>query len=421
MTPKNESLKPPKPVNETARLEALQSYNILDTTQEEIYDDIVKLASYICDVPMAFMTLVDEDRQWFKAKVGIERSQTPRDEAFCAYAIHQSDVFIVSDPTRDERFKNNPLVLGNPNIRFYAGAPLTTSEGYGLGTLCVIDSKQRELTDDQLKALDTLRRQAVNHLEIRRKLLEQQKHQANLKVAEGRLLTAKKELDARNKEINDLSRILSHDMRAPMRGISSLVEWIFDDHRDELSEDLSEKLSLIKDRTVKLSQLLDGVVEYSKLGQMRVDLTKMDTRLVLDEALEITYSPPNITIDIEGEWPVIKADKSQILQIFQHLLSNAVQYQNKPNGLISIKATSDENNLVFIFMDNGIGISSKKMENIFELYGIARDSTNDQGVGIGLSMVKKNVLFYNGEILVESELGVGSVFKVLLPKTIMIR
>ena len=158
--------------DETARLAALRQYRILDTEPERAFDDLALLASQICQTPIALITLVDADRQWFKARTGIPETQTPRAVSFCAHAIKQPDLFIVTDTRTDERFRDNPFVTGGPFVRFYAGAPLVTPEGHALGTICVIDSVPRTLTPDQREALEALRRQVEAQLELRRNLHE---------------------------------------------------------------------------------------------------------------------------------------------------------------------------------------------------------------------------------------------------------
>ncbi|RME68391.1 MAG: GAF domain-containing protein [Verrucomicrobia bacterium] len=158
----------PIPSFESERLDALRRYQILDSDAEKAYDDLAELASVICGTPVALVSLVDADRQWFKARVGLDVEEPSRDVAFCAHAILGEDLLVVPDATRDDRFADNPLVTGAPGVRFYAGAPLITPDGYGLGTLCVVDSQPHELTDEQARALRMLSRQVMALLEYRR-------------------------------------------------------------------------------------------------------------------------------------------------------------------------------------------------------------------------------------------------------------
>ncbi len=160
----------PDPEDEAARIHALREYQILDSGPEESFNDLTRLAAYICETPVAGISLIDSDRQWFKAKVGITESETSRDISFCSHAILQDGPFIVADALEDDRFKANPLVTAQPNIRFYAGSPLVSPEGYKIGTLCVIDSAPRELNLQQVAALRVISNQIITLLEHRRDL-----------------------------------------------------------------------------------------------------------------------------------------------------------------------------------------------------------------------------------------------------------
>ncbi len=157
----------PIPSGEAERLNALERYRILDTEAERSFDNITLLASQICQSPIALVSLVDAERQWFKSKVGLEVDQTPREHAFCAHSIMSSEIMIVENARDDRRFANNPLVLGDPHIQFYAGAPLVDLDGHALGTLCVIDRTPRKLSDQQRQALQALSEQVVTLLEYR--------------------------------------------------------------------------------------------------------------------------------------------------------------------------------------------------------------------------------------------------------------
>ncbi|MDP5062049.1 MAG: GAF domain-containing protein, partial [Maribacter sp.] len=203
-------VKPEIPLNEKQRLEALKSFNVLDTLEEKEYDAITRIAADICDTPMALVSLVDEGRQWFKSHHGIDATETPRDLAFCAHAINTPDsLFVVHDANKDDRFFDNPLVTGGPSVQFYAGAPLNTKDGESIGTLCVIDTKPRnEFTERQRASLKDLADQVMAQLELRRQNIQQK--------------IINEELHIKNDQLKHLSYRLAHDMKTPLLGISSV-------------------------------------------------------------------------------------------------------------------------------------------------------------------------------------------------------
>jgi len=198
---------PAKPANEQQRLATLRGYEILDTEPEAAFDDLTLLASYVCQTPVALISLIDADRQWFKSKIGVSVTETSRDIAFCATAILQPDVFVVPDTSQDERFAENPLVVSEPKVRFYAGATLMT-DGQALGTLCVVDRVPRELSPEQLEALRALSRQVLAQLELGRNLMRLERSLAARDRAEVEKELTLRELKAALANIRTLEGLL---------------------------------------------------------------------------------------------------------------------------------------------------------------------------------------------------------------------
>ena len=184
----------PAIVSEAARVAALDRYAILDTEPEQSFDDLVQLAAYVCKTPMAMLSLLDDRRQWYKSKVGVEIRETPRSTSICAHAIQQGDLFIVPDALADSRFRDSPLVTGEPHIRFYAGMPLINEDGFALGTICVVDREPRVLDEDQKNALKSLGRLALAQMELR----------MNLQLLKEALNDRTQEEHAREKELKRL-------------------------------------------------------------------------------------------------------------------------------------------------------------------------------------------------------------------------
>jgi len=189
------------PKNEVKRLKVLWQYDVLDTVPEEVLDDLTDLAAHICAAPVALISLVDENRQWFKSKVGMSLTETARDISFCAHAILNEDMLVIEDATKDPRFRDNPLVTGSQRIRFYAGAPLVTPDGHALGTLCVLDKKPRKLRPEQRNALRVLAHHVVSQLELRRHTRELAEAREGGKQLKSELARAKAEIERLRRQL----------------------------------------------------------------------------------------------------------------------------------------------------------------------------------------------------------------------------
>ncbi len=201
-------LRPDKPDNEAERLRVLRRYDILDTQPEAGYDDLVAIAAAVCGMPMGSVTLIDADRQWFKARIGLDTTETPRDTAFCAHAIlDPMQVMVVPDAQQDARFRDNPHVLGAPGVRFYAGAPLLSSEGLPMGALCVMDQQPRQLQDYQRNALDALSRQVSSLLELRRVSRDLKLQLEDRAWYEEQLQRFNQELELQNADLSKLANV----------------------------------------------------------------------------------------------------------------------------------------------------------------------------------------------------------------------
>lgn len=196
----------PLPDHEPDRLEALRRTCILDTPPEDAYDDLARLAAFVCNVPIALVSLVDEDRQWFKARVGLGVTETPRSVSFCAHAICGHQLFVVPDTLNDERFCSNPLVSGDPQIRFYAGMPITAPDGHNLGTLCVIDREPRQLSEASQMALRVLARQAAGLIHVRRQMAELQAAAERQAETEQQLRDSQERLRTANRRLEEMVR-----------------------------------------------------------------------------------------------------------------------------------------------------------------------------------------------------------------------
>jgi signal transduction histidine kinase len=382
---------PLKPANEAARLEALRSFNILDTLPEEDFDDITRLASEICSTPISLVSLIDGERQWFKSKRGLNGTETQRDHSFCAHAIlNPTDIMVVRDSSKDDRFHDNPYVIGDPHVAFYAGVPLVTDNGFALGTLCVLDKTPRDLSDGQKQALKSLSNQVVKLLELRKK---------------------GDELAKINKQLERYNYIVAHDLKSPLSGINSLVSLLKEDERISHCDDLNEYMDLLTGATVHLSGMIGSLLEQAKQQQLYDKKEQVDVGQLLRELISLMFPPKNIRFRLSDNLPVLLTSRLRLLQVFQNLLSNAIKYNDKAIGVIEVGAEEKGDCVQFFVKDNGQGIAQRDQEKIFRLFEVTDNvSKRENATGVGLNLLKQLVEGQGGRIWVTSEPGKGSCF-----------
>ncbi|WP_293894755.1 GAF domain-containing sensor histidine kinase [Flavobacterium sp.] len=386
------------PLNEARRLRILEEYQILDTEQENDYDDITQLASEICDTPISLISLVDNSRQWFKSAHGLSVRETPRTMSFCAHAIHNDAIFVVEDARIDERFHDSPLVTSDPNIVFYAGIPLIDKQGYALGTLCVIDNKTKRLNLFQEKALKILAHQVLNLIEFKK---------ANYK-----LIVKNNLLKESYHELESFANIVSYDLKSPLNNILGLADLLKGEQCQIKNREAKLYVNLITESSEKLKDYIDATLRIYKSGTLISDEKEFfHLNTVLKRCNQLLNPQNEYEINLPNNIEIFNY-KGIFDQIFLNLLSNAIKYNDKPKVVIDMTVLTEDNYYTILVKDNGIGIEEDQLENIFGMFVILDklDRFNNKGTGIGLSTVKSLIERADGKITVESKVGHGTAF-----------
>jgi signal transduction histidine kinase len=394
------------PENDVERVKAILDYEILDTLPEKEYDEIIALASFICNAPISLITFVDETRQVFKSSFGIDATYNEREYGFCAHGINTKDnVFIVQDTFNDHRFNDHPMVLGEPNIRFYAGVPLINPNGFVLGTLCVIDKNPRVLNKEQINALSILSKQVIQLLELRKTNAE--------------LVKAQQKANEYASQIKDFTYMASHDLKEPVRMTNLFLNKLKLKYDNLLDEAGNQYLKFALDGGERMSKLIDEILIFSKIEYD--DFTKEEVNLkdVIDDVCALHFDNKNenkILIEYNNV-SKINTSSTALKIILRNLISNAIKYQHQNiQPTIKITVSEEKNKWHFIITDNGIGIEEEYFETIFKNFKRLHTNSEYSGTGLGLSMAKKIINNLGGDIWVNSTVGKGSSFNFTIAK-----
>jgi len=432
-------------VDEAARLEALARYQLLDTPPEERFDRFTRLASSILEMPIALVSLLDSDRQWFKSRVGLAVSETPREVAFCDHAIRSDDLLVVEDAAQDLRFSQNPLVTGAPHIRFYAGAPLITPDGFRLGTLCVIDVRPRSLSPREQTLLTTLSALMVETMELGdlaqksvQDLLALERQHEDIAAQRKRIGELAAEMSVLAEE-NLAARIaaeaalgqkalfvaaLVHELRTPLTavlGFSELME--AEVHGPLGASKYVEFVRSIRLAGEHLLSLVNDLLDLAKLDAGKYEISMRPTdltglvasvvRMVSGLAKERAVT---LTSALTDSPCMATVDPRAIQQILINLLSNAIKF-TPAGGTVSVSVSAGEGGLRVQVVDTGQGIPSEDLARVlvpFEQAGSAAAGLL-RGTGLGLAVSVELLRLHGTTLELTSELGVGTRASFVLP------
>jgi signal transduction histidine kinase len=396
----------PLPEDEPARVAALRDAQVLDTAPEEDFDDIALLASEICGTPMGLVSLVDTDRQWFKAKVGLEMDQCHRDLSFCAHTITGHELLEVPDAAQDLRFMDNPFVLGDDSIRFYAGAPVVLDGTLAVGTVCVVDHVPRELTSSQRRGLRSLARHAAVQLELRRYARKA-----------GEIADRLRQVDRMK---DSFLATVSHELRTPLSSIRGYLEMLLEDDFD--AETSRRFLSVMQRNSDRLLRLIDDLLLVARLTEdgLQLDLAEVDLAELTHQvtsACRPLADHKEVKLRDRTESPVpARGDAKWLCQALNHLVVNAIKF-TAAGGEIAVDASAEDEPELLI-TDTGVGIAADDLPHVFDRFfrSASADQMATPGPGLGLAIVRSIIDAHHGTIRVHSEPGIGTTVRVTLPK-----
>ena len=414
------------PRDEPQRIAALIECGVLDTEAEQDFDDLTTLAADLLGVPIALVCLIDTNRQWFKSRVGMDASESGRDVAFCSHAILGDDVMVVPDASRDDRFRDNPFVTEPPYIRFYAGAPLWSSEGHAFGTLCVIDSQPRAWSEQDAVILGGLARQAAAQLELRRKNRQLEAEIDTRREAEWQLEDARRKADDANRTKSGFLANMSHEIRTPLVSIIGFTEQLAT-HHDIDAHQRRDWIETIRAAADHLLALVNDVLDVSKIEtqQMSFECTPTDVAELVRQTTNMLRAKAEaktlrLDVELDPRLPdAIRSDPTRLRQVLVNLIGNAIKFTERGGVIVRLRYEGEASppRLRLIVADTGPGLERAAIDRLFRAFSQADDGVTRRhgGTGLGLYISREICRGLGGELTVESEPGKGSTFACVLP------
>jgi len=428
------------PSNEPQRLQSLRLLKILDTPAEERFDRITRIAQQLLGVPVVLITLIDENRQWFKSRIGLAEQETPREFAFCAHAILQEGPFVIPDALLDSRFVDNPLVISGPIVRSYAGQPLSAPDGSKLGTLCAIDHVPHEFSPAQLSLLNDLSMLVEDELKLYEAVslqgdLAEANEKLEVEIHEREQLQAErdqliKDLQIANRVAQENSRLkseflstMSHELRTPLNAIEGFTSIMLGGMGIELSPQARNMVERVSYNSQRLLNLINDFLDLSRIESGRLDLahtlfcpadlaqkwqTQMSSLAISKHLAFEVVIDPNLPTALYG-------DEEALSKVAINLLGNAIKFTSV--GKVTLALQRTQANWSIVVSDTGIGIPLHAREYIFDEFRQVDSSSRRLygGTGLGLAIVQKLVRAMGGVIMLQSEIGQGSTFTVNFP------
>ncbi len=449
----------PRPARESERQAMLDSFGIVDMPRSQTYARLADLTARLLGVPMAAITLISHERQWFLATSGIDIEEAPRDHAFCSHAICCDEVFVVEDAMRDPRFWDNPSVKPSGGVRFYAGAPLIAEDGLSLGALCALDSRPRSLSAQELRMLQDIAQLVIDEFMLRKTLqrLEQESRnkellQEALRAEKDRALQLATETERLAAAKGHFLANMSHEIRTPMNGVIGMAELLL---ATPLADQQRDMVRTILASTEGLLGVLNDVLDFSKLeaGKMALEECPLDMEAIVDEVcglhvIRCDHKNVRIAQQVSLLQQPVLGDPTRIRQVLHNLIGNAVKFTRQGEVRVSVSLVSHPGCLAeaerpilgcrpyqghrtlsmpaeheghqFLKIrvcDSGIGMSARELERLSDAYAQADDSITRRfgGTGLGLSISHRLIQAMGGGLSVSSEPNVGSCFVVYLP------